>query len=189
MTTGHRLGRARWLAEISAVKKSEAGGHHRAALQRLARLRRSLERRVPDSLDTPAHRGLLRSLEAGIESRAGLSAEAARSYLEAASVAFGHAWDAISLLTNSMWAAEVEPAFKAGSPRRRLRTIKLLDADGGRFLKAVGDVLNSQRSQAGLPTILFGGRYPAGVAEPLLQRLRRTEQEVRAVARRRPTKR
>jgi hypothetical protein len=183
------LNRDHWLAEIGATTRSEERGHPKAAVRRLSQLCRSLERRVAASIDTPAHRGLLHSLEAGIQSRAGMAREARDSYLHAATTAFGDAWAALSLITNSMWAAELEPRATRRRTSSRLRAIERLDDEGSRFLRAAGDLLNAQRLGAGLRPIIFGGKYPAKVAEPLTRRLLEAERKIRGGPLRRPTRR
>ena len=76
-------------------------------------------------------------------------------------MAFGDAWAALALLTNSMWAAELEPRAAPRRTNSRLRAINRLDDEGSRFLKVVGDLLNAQRLDAGLRAAIFGGKYPA----------------------------
>jgi hypothetical protein len=101
-----------------------------------------------------------------------MTRDARHSYLHAATVAFGDAWAALALLTNSMWAAELEPRVVPRRTNSRLRAIKRLDDEGSRLLKVVGDLLNAQLLDAGLRAIIFGGKYPAKVVQPLTRRRR-----------------
>jgi hypothetical protein len=177
------------MVQTGLAKRSEERGDPKAALRRFGKLRHMLERRAASSIDTPWHRALLHSLEAGVQSRARQVRDARRSYLLAASVSFTTAWAAIDLLTNSMWAAELERDADTRTGRvRRVEHCRRIDHQGARFLKVAGDMLNEQLLRSGLRVIVFGGKYPAKIAGPLGQRTASVSVRTPRGARRRPTR-
>jgi hypothetical protein len=155
-----------WRKEIRLAQKSASAGHHRTALARLGRLRRVLERaekRRPTP-STPYHRALLHQIEAGVHTQAGEHSKARAAYLRAASVALGDLWRSLSVITPSLSLAECAAMRVGRGAGTRLTQINYLDDRGARLTSVIGDVLNEQLLAAGMPPVIFGGRYPARIA-------------------------
>jgi hypothetical protein len=162
--------------EIKLAQRSEQRGHPAAALRRLGRLRRSIEKSSSGYVRYWV--ALLHQLEAGVYARAGRHDQANVAYLRAAVLAFADAYASIDMLTNSLWAADdaASDALTQSHSSRQPLIVKL-DDRGARFRKQVGDLLNEQLIAAGQRPVIFGGRYPAKVApKPWATRTHRKKQ-------------
>jgi hypothetical protein len=154
-----------WLAETAKAHRSAKRGYVKAAVSRLARLQRRIEKEFYRSVISRWSAALLHSLMGGIYNDAGDYHNANAAYLKAATLAFGDVYSSIDLMTNSLWAAEECARSARVAPHaERLSQIQKLNDKGSRFTKAVGDMLNDQLIDAKLAPVIFGGAYPAKVA-------------------------
>jgi len=161
-----KIDREYWLKEIATAKNSAKKGYTQAAVKRLARLQRSIQKEVSKSVTSNWSAALVHQLIAGIYSESGDYHNANIAYLKAATLAFHDVYSSISMITNSLSAAERDAlsAQEVVSHQRLIQIQKLMDK-GSRFTKEVGDMLNDQLIDAKLSPVIFGGAYPAKVAQ------------------------
>ena len=161
-----QIDREYWLREIATAKKSAKRGYTQAAVNRLARLQRSIEKEASKSVISNWSAALVHQLIAGIYSESGDYHNANIAYLKTATLAFYDVYSSISMITNSLSAAErgALSAQEAVGHKRLVQIQKLMDK-GSRFTKEVGDMLNDQLIEAKLSPVIFGGAYPAKVAQ------------------------
>jgi hypothetical protein len=164
MDTLKKIDREYWLKEIAAAKKSAKNGYTQAAVKRLARLQRSIQKEVSNSVISNWSAALVHQLIAGMYSESGNYHNANIAYLKAATLAFHDVYSSISMITNSLSAAERDAlsAQEAVGHQRLIQIQKVMD-NGSRFTKEVGDMLNDQLIDAKLSPVIFGGAYPGKV--------------------------
>jgi len=162
MYKAKKINREYWLKEIATAKGSAKKGYIQAAVKRLARLQRSIQKEVSNSVSSNWSAALVYQLIAGIYSESGDYHNANLAYLKAATLAFHDVYSSISMITNSLSAAERD----ALSAQEVVGHQRLIQMDkGSRFTKEVGDMLNDQLIDAKLSPVIFGGAYPAKVAQ------------------------
>jgi hypothetical protein len=181
-----KIDREYWLKEIATAKKSAKKGYTQAAVKRLARLQRSIQKEVSKSVISNWSAALVHQLIAGIYSESGDYHNANIAYLRAATLAFHDVYSSISMITNSLSAAERDALStqEAVGHQRLIQIQKLMDK-GSRFTKEVGDMLNDQLIDAKLSPVIFGGAHPAKVAQTpeehkAFERIRRSNQRKNA---------